>query len=124
MYEADEFLPRNILTYTDYQRTIMPQHSKPTIKTTGGAEKTREDVAISRADPSSYLAKTQRPNLQDRERHVIEGHSRGLSMESLIRNSGYPVRTIYAILNKDPLENSDEFNRLVAFKANLLTHKV
>jgi hypothetical protein len=102
----------------------MPEHSKPTHKTTAGAGKTREDVAIGRDDPSTYMAKTQRPNLQDRERHVIEGHARGLTMESLIRNSGYPVRTIYAILNKDPLENSDEFNRLVAFKANLLTHKV
>jgi hypothetical protein len=103
---------------------MMPQHSKKTIKTTGLPEKTREDVAISRAEPSSYLAKTQRPNLQDRERHVIEGHARGLSMESLIRNSGYPVRTIYAILHKDPLDNMDEFHRLEAFKANILTHKV
>jgi hypothetical protein len=105
----------------------MPQNSKTTHKTTGLAEKTkpdtREDVAISRAEPSSYLAKTQRPNLQDRERHVIEGHARGLTMESLIRNSGYPVRTIYALINRDPLENMDEFNRLVAFKSNLLNHK-
>ncbi len=102
----------------------MPQHSKKTIKTTGLPEKTREDVAISRADPSSYLAKVQRPNLQDRERHVVEGFKRGLSLESLIRNSGYPVRTIYALINRDPLENMDEFNRLVAFKSNLLNHKV
>ncbi len=96
----------------------MPQHSKKTHKTT------REDVSIGRAEPSSYLAKVPRPNLQDRERHVIEGHARGLSLESLIRNSGYPVRTIYAIINKDPLENPDEFNRLVAFKSNILIHKV
>jgi hypothetical protein len=96
----------------------MPQHSKQTHKTT------REDVSIGRAEPSSYLAKIPRPNLQDRERHVVEGHSRGLTMESLIRNSGYPVRTIYAILNKDPLDNMDEFHRLETFKANLLTHKV
>jgi hypothetical protein len=102
----------------------MPQHSKETHKTTGGADKTREDVAMSRADPSTFIATTKRPNLQDRERHVIEGHARGLTIESLIRNSGYPVRTIYALINRDPLDNMDEFNRLVAFKANLLNHKV
>jgi hypothetical protein len=102
----------------------MPQHTKNTHKTTGGADKTRTDVAISRADPSTYISKIDRPNLQDRERHVIEGHSRGLSMESLIRNSGYPVRTIYALINRDPLDNMDEFHRLESFKANLLTHKV
>ncbi len=101
----------------------MPQHSKETHKTTGGTEKTRDDVAIGRAEPSTYLAKVPRPNLQDRERHVIEGHARGLTMESLIRNSGYPVRTIYALINRDPLDNMDEFNRLVAFKSNLLNHK-
>jgi hypothetical protein len=102
----------------------MQEHSKATHKTTGGADKTRTDVAISRADPSTYISKIDRPNLQDRERHVVEGYARGLSLESLIRNSGYPVRTIYSIINKDPHENPDEFHRLEAFKSNLLTHKV
>jgi hypothetical protein len=99
---------------------MMPQHSKQTHKT----ETTRTDVAISRADPSTYISKIDRPNLQDRERHVIEGFKRGLSLESLIRNSGYPVRTIYALINRDPLDNMDEFHRLEAFKTNILTHKV
>ncbi len=94
-----------------------PSKTKPT-------PKTRADVTNSRADPSTFIAKVQRPNLQDRERHVVEGHARGLSLESLIRNSGYPVRTIYALIGRDPLQNMDEFNRLEAFRANLLTHKV
>jgi hypothetical protein len=102
----------------------MPEHSRKTHKTTGGADKTRDDVSIGRADPSTYMAKVPRPNLQDRERHVVEGFKRGLSLESLIRNSGYPVRTIYALIGRDPVENPDEFNRLEAFKSNLLTHKV
>jgi hypothetical protein len=107
-------------TFTPKRVHSMPEHSKKTHKTTG----TRDDVAISRADPSTYISKIDRPNLQDRERHVIEGFKRGLSLESLIRNSGYPVRTIFSIIGRDPLENPDEFNRLETFKANLLTHKV
>jgi hypothetical protein len=96
----------------DAKRIPLPEPPKP-----------RADLTTARVPESSYLAKVQRPNLQDRERHVVEGHARGLTIEALIRNSGYPVRTIYAILNKDPLDNMDEFNRLVAFKSNVLNHK-
>ena len=45
--------------------------------------KDRDDVTIGRAYLSTFIAKIQRPNLQDRERHVVEGHARGLSLESL-----------------------------------------
>ncbi len=101
----------------DKKRIVLAE--PPTPKTKG----TRPDLSTARQPESTYLAKTNRPNLQDRERHVVEGHARGLSLESLIRNSGYPVRTIYALIGRDPLENMDEFNRLEAFKSNLLTHK-
>jgi hypothetical protein len=100
---------------SDAKRIPLPEPPKP---------KPRSDLSTARQDESTYITKVQRPNLQDRERHVIEGFKRGLSLESLIRNSGYPVRTIFSIIGRDPLENPDEFNRLETFKANLLTHKV
>jgi hypothetical protein len=102
-------------TKADAKRTVLAEPPTP---------KPRSDLTTARVPESSYLAKVQRPNLQDRERHVVDGFKRGLSLESLIRNSGYPVRTIYAIINKDPFENPDEFHRLEVFKANILTHKV
>jgi hypothetical protein len=82
---------------------------------------TRPDVATARQPESSYIAQTRKPNLQDRERWCIEAYERGVSLEDIVRGSGYPVTTIYRLCGLDMGTDRKRYDDLVRMRNDLIT---
>ncbi len=98
----------------------MPQHSKKTVKTTGG---TRPDVSTARQPESTYIAQINRPAIGDKAQWVRGAFSRGVSYRDLIRGSGLKTQAVLRLCGVDPESHIELVAELEAFRINLLNHK-
>lgn len=70
----------------------------------------RPDVNLKDAD---YIATVKKPNLElSRAERVIDGHKRGLPLESLMRSTGFTPKQVFALLGKDEVAEAKQFEKL------------
>ncbi len=73
----------------------------------------REDVAVGRLPEESFIAKVERPNLDNRGRWVKESYDRGMVLADIIRGSGLTVAAVFSLCEIDVVQNQKQFDELV-----------
>jgi len=70
----------------------------------------RPDLIISEDE---FIAQTRRPALDgNRRKFVVDGFARGLSLETLLRGSGFTAKQLFEILRLDEIAERKTFERL------------
>lgn len=88
----------------------MPQHSK----------KTRKDVLIARQPEETFIAKIERPNLDNRGLWVQQAYARGVSLPDIVRGSGLNVTTIYKLCGLDIVSDRRQYDDLCRLRNDLI----
>ena len=101
-------------------KKIVKKKAKALVGGLDVAQKDRPDVVQSRQDVSTYIARVDRPLLNDREGFVRRSYEKGMDLRDIVRGSGLLVSTVFRICGIDVLANKTQYDSLCEFRANLI----